>query len=113
MTQEPEKEKVIEDELNREFENADTQVYTYEAETSPEEKATQTLKDSGNTLGPIGTAAKKIVADNEPNQETTHLPGSIPSAVESAFEIPEWARTGWLLLTLALPIQIETFLTKF
>jgi hypothetical protein len=103
MTQNSEKEKVIEDELNREFENADTKVYTYEAEASPEEKAKQTLKDSGNTLGPIGTAAEKFVADNDSNKTTgvetkklkTFLPGGIPSVAESSLEIPEWARTGW------------------
>jgi hypothetical protein len=103
-----EKEKVINDKINQEFANSDTPVYKYEAEASPEEKAKQTLEDSGggpksNTIGPT---AKKIAADTDENQTaeeetdkpkrrlSTLLPGSIPSVVESV-EIPEWARTGW------------------
>ncbi|GES95782.1 C2 domain-containing protein [Rhizophagus clarus] len=104
MEKEPEKEK-INNEINEKFANSDTPVYKYEADASPEEKAKQTLEESGG--GPIGPTAKKIVADTDTDQITeeetdkqpkrrlsTLLPGSIPSVVESV-EVPEWARTGW------------------
>ncbi|CAB4381485.1 unnamed protein product [Rhizophagus irregularis] len=112
MDKVPEKEKVINDEVNKKFADSDTPVYKFEAEDSPEEKAKQTLEDSGggpksNTIGPN---AKKITTDTDASQTTeeetestskrlsTLLPGSIPSVVESV-EIPDWARTGWQRVT--------------
>lgn len=112
MDKVPEKEKVINDEINKKFADSDTPVYKFEAEDSPEEKAKQTLEDSGggpksNTIGPN---AKKITTDTDASQTTeeetestskrlsTLLPGSIPSVVESV-EIPDWARTGWQRVT--------------
>ncbi|RIA79993.1 C2 domain-containing protein [Glomus cerebriforme] len=107
MAQAQEKEKVIEDRINSEFADTDTPVHKFEEGAPPEDKAKQTLEDSGGSkplATNIGPTAKKIVTDTDGNQSTesetnkstvsTLLPGSIPSAVES-IEIPEWARTGW------------------
>ncbi len=107
MAQEPEKEKIVENELNRELETADTQVYSFDADAPPEEKAKQALKASKGAAKALGknlgeTAAIKAVATDIGTDQTaggvevekvpTPLPGSIPSA---ASEFPGLARIGW------------------
>ena len=79
MGQEPEK-TITKEELDRKLADTDTPVYTFEAEASPEEKAKQTLKNSGIASGNAsGTVAEKV------EKVTALLPKSIP----------EWTRTGW------------------
>ncbi|CAI2166045.1 12500_t:CDS:10 [Funneliformis geosporum] len=115
MAQDSEKEKIkkeiVQNELNREFEAVDTQIYTFDAEASPEDKAKQTLKASegaakslGGTLGGT-TTVKAVTTDIGTDQTfgeievekllTPPLPGSIPSEGGSVSGIPEWARVGW------------------
>ncbi|CAG8444217.1 9112_t:CDS:10 [Funneliformis mosseae] len=105
------KEEIVQSELNRELETADTQIYTFDAEASPQDKAKQALKASegaakslGSTVG--GTTTVKAVATDIGTDQTAGeieveklsnppLPGSIPSEGGSIPEIPEWARVGW------------------
>ncbi|CAG8554094.1 17567_t:CDS:10 [Acaulospora morrowiae] len=90
----------IEAAINKEFEDAQTRVYTFDPNDPPEVKAKQATQGDGTSVPTKPAAIKEIISDiddkTEEDKVTSLMPGALaPVSIESASDIPDWARIGW------------------
>ncbi|CAH1765723.1 5117_t:CDS:10, partial [Entrophospora sp. SA101] len=85
---------IMKEEINRVMEDVDTTVHEFDPDAPPEVKAKQVQESSG--VDPAAASSSKTTGVIEGDTTSANLPGALPHlAVESASEIPEWARIGW------------------
>ncbi|CAG8489756.1 8039_t:CDS:10 [Acaulospora morrowiae] len=90
----------IEAAINKEFEDVQTRVHTFDPNDPPEAKAAQTTQGDGSSVPTKPAAIKEIISDiddkTEEDKVTSLMPGALaPVSIESASDIPDWARIGW------------------